>query len=77
MRAKKTAATSGSAIREPRTLWKANLRVGTAKHDFLFRCGEEFSEASLLAEDLLQTSESTRIFGAVIVGIERVATLRN
>lgn len=54
-----------------RTLWKASLRVGTGKDEFLFRSTEEFTQASRVAQDLLDSSPSCQITGAVIVAVER------
>ena len=60
-----------------RTLWKANLRIQTDKGDFLFRSSEEFADAAVTAQRLLESSPSCRMVGAVIVGVERVARLWN
>jgi hypothetical protein len=60
-----------------RVLWKARLRIQERKDEFLFRAGEEFSGASIIAADLLDSSPSCQMVGAVIVGIERVARLWN
>jgi hypothetical protein len=60
-----------------RVLWKARLSIQQRKDEFLFRASEEFSEASTIATDLLDSSPSCQMVGAVIVGIERVARLWN
>lgn len=60
-----------------RVLWKARLSIQQRKEEFLFRASEEFSEASTIATDLLDSSPSCQMVGAVIVGIERVARLWN
>ncbi len=60
-----------------RVLWKARLSIQQRKDEFLFRASEEFSEASTIATDLLGSSPSCQMVGAVIVGIERVARLWN
>lgn len=60
-----------------RVLWKAWLSIQQRKDEFLFRASEEFSEASTIATDLLDSSPSCQMVGAVIVGIERVARLWN
>lgn len=60
-----------------RVLWKAQLSIQQRKDEFLFRASEEFSEASTIATDLLGSSPSCQMVGAVIVGIERVARLWN
>ena len=60
-----------------RVLWKARLRIQERKDEFLFRASEEFREASTIATDLLDSSPSCQMVGAVIVGIERVARLWN
>ena len=60
-----------------RVLWKAELRIGTRKDSFLYRCTEEFDRAAFTAEALLQSSPAASMVGAVIVGIERLDRLWN
>lgn len=62
---------------EKRTLWKANLRIGTNKQDFLFREVEEFEAASKTAVKLLESSTAATLTGAELVGVERVGHLWN
>ena len=66
-----------AAIDTHRVLWKARLSIQQRKDEFLFRASEEFGEASTIATDLLDSSPSCQMVGAVIVGIERVARLWN
>ena len=65
------------AGREPRVLWKANLRIGDRRDSFLYRSGEQFELAAAAAEQLLQQSTAATMVGAVITGIERQARLWN
>lgn len=60
-----------------RTLWRARLRIGAEKDEFLFRSSEEWGEASGEAQRLLETSPSCKMVGAVIIAVERVARLWN
>jgi len=60
-----------------RTLWRARLRVGPNKDEFLFRANEEFLEASEIAADILDSSPSCKVAGATIVAVERVSRLWN
>ena len=63
--------------REFRVLWRASLRIGDRKDQFLFRCTEEFELAAATAELLLQESTAATMVSAVIVGIDRQARLWN
>ena len=64
-------------IDKSRTLWRAKLRIQNEKDEFLFRCGEEFTDAATKAQELLETSPSCKMVGAEIIAIERVARLWN
>ena len=60
-----------------RTLWRARLRVGTNKDEFLFRANDDFSGASEIAQELLESSPSCKMTGAEIIALERVARIWN
>lgn len=62
---------------ELRTLWKANLKAGINKDQIFFRSTEEFEEASATVIEILLTTDSLRIAGAVVFSLERVARLWN
>jgi hypothetical protein len=76
----KPAPRNGAAVKpgiEFRVLWRARLRIGAGKDEFLYRCTEDFTLASATAEGLLQASTAASMVGAVITGIERQARLWN
>ena len=63
---------------ETRTLWRARLRIPPGgKDEFLFRANNDFSDASAVAQDLLDSSQSCKMCGAEIIAVERVARLWN
>lgn len=67
----------GSLKGAMRTLWRATMRIGTAKEAFYFRESENFTAAAVTASRLLEESLSARMVGAEIVAVEREARLWN
>lgn len=65
------------ADNDMRTLWRARLRVGTQKTEFLFREGSDFEQASATAVKLLVSSPAANMTGAEIEAVERAGRLWN
>jgi hypothetical protein len=60
-----------------RTLWRARLNIGGRGDEFYFRETDDITAAVRTAAVLLESSPAARMSGAVIVSVEREASLWN
>jgi len=59
------------------TLWQANMLIGPRRDHFLFRCTDDFELASVIAQELMDSSPGAEMVGAKMTGIEIKGHLKN